>query len=181
MPQIEVTFDIDANGILHVNAKDKGTGKENKITIKANSGLSEGEIEKMVKDAELNAAEDKKKLELVQARNSADALVHSVRKSLGEHGDKLDAGEKEKVEAALKDVEEALKGEDKADIEAKTEALMAASQKLGEKIYAETQAAQAAAGASAGAEAPQAEPAAASAKASADDNVVDAEFKEVKK
>jgi len=180
MPQIEVTFDIDANGILHVNAKDKGTGKENKITIKANSGLSEGEIEKMVKDAELNAAEDKKKLELVQARNSADALVHSVRKSLGEHGDKLDAGEKEKVEAALKDVEEALKGEDKADIEAKTEALMAASQKLGEKIYAETQAAQAAAGAAAGAEAPQAEPATASAKA-ADDNVVDAEFKEVKK
>lgn len=181
MPQIEVTFDIDANGILHVNAKDKGTGKENKITIKANSGLSEGEIEKMVKDAELNAAEDKKKLELVQARNSADALVHSVRKSLGEHGDKLDAGEKEKVEAALKDVEEALKGEDKADIEAKTEALMAASQKLGEKIYAETQAAQAAAGAAGGAEAPQAETASASAKATADDNVVDAEFKEVKK
>src|SRR3989441_7749372 len=102
MPQIEVTFDIDANGILHVNAKDKGTGKENKITIKANSGLSEGEIEKMVKDAEINAAEDKRKLELVQARNSADALVHSVRKSLAEHGDKLDAGEKEKIEAALK-------------------------------------------------------------------------------
>jgi molecular chaperone DnaK len=180
MPQIEVAFDIDANGILHVHAKDKGTGKENKITIKANSGLSEGEIEKMVKDAELNAAEDKKKLELVQARNSADALVHSVRKSLAEHGAKLDAGEKEKIEAALKDVEEALKGEDKADIEAKTEALMAASQKLGEKIYAETQAAQAAAGA-AGAEAPQAEPATAGAKAAADDNVVDAEFKEVKK
>ena len=181
MPQIEVTFDIDANGILHVNAKDKGTGKENKITIKANSGLSEGEIEKMVKDAELNAAEDKRKLELVQARNSADGLLHSVRKSLGEHGDKLDAGEKEKVEAALKDVEEALKGEDKADIEAKTEALMAASQKLGEKIYAETQAAQAAAGAAAGAEAPQAETASAGAKPAADDNVVDAEFKEVKK
>ena len=179
MPQIEVTFDIDANGILHVNAKDKGTGKENKITIKANSGLSEGEIEKMVKDAELNAADDKRKLELIQARNSADALMHSVKKSLGEHGDKLEAGEKEKVEAALKDVEESLKGEDKADIEAKTEALMAASQKLGEKIYAETQAAQGApAGAQAGHEAPQAEPA--SAKAN-DDNVVDAEFKEVKK
>src|SRR5258707_12552246 len=96
MPQIEVSFDIDANGILHVHAKDKGTGKENKITIKANSGVSESEIEKMVKDAELNAAEDKKKLELVQARNSADGLMHSVRKSLGEHGDKLDAGEKEK-------------------------------------------------------------------------------------
>src|SRR5213594_2150730 len=136
-PQIEVTFDIDANGILHVNAKDKGTGKENKITIKANSGLSEAEIQQMVKDAELNAAEDKKKLELIQARNSADAMLHSVKKSLGEHGDKLDAGEKEKVEAALKDVEEAIKGDDKADIEAKTEALMTASQKLGEKMYAD--------------------------------------------
>ena len=100
MPQIEVTFDIDANGILHVGAKDKGTGKENKITIKANSGLSEDEIQKMVKDAELNAAEDKKKLELVQARNQADAMVHSVQQGLTEHGDKLDAGEKEKIEAA---------------------------------------------------------------------------------
>jgi molecular chaperone DnaK len=100
LPQIEVTFDIDANGILHVSAKDKGTGKENKITIKANSGLSEDEIQKMVKDAELNAAEDAKKLELIQARNQADAMVHSVKKSLTEHGDKLDAGEKEKIEAA---------------------------------------------------------------------------------
>jgi molecular chaperone DnaK len=109
-----VTFDIDANGILHVSAKDKGTGKENKITIKANSGLTEDEIQKMVKDAELNAAEDAKKLELVQARNQADAMVHSVKKSLTEHGDKLDAGEKEKIEAALKDAEEALKGDDKA-------------------------------------------------------------------
>src|SRR5512145_987476 len=120
MPQIEVTFDIDANGILHVGAKDKATGKENKITIKANSGLNEEEIQKMVKDAELNAAEDKKKLELVQARNQADAMVHSVRKSLAEHGDKLDAPEKEKIEAALKDAEEAIKGEDKATIDAKT-------------------------------------------------------------
>src|SRR4249919_988123 len=151
MPQIEVTFDIDANGILHVNAKDKGTGKENKITIKANSGLSEAEIEKMVKDAELNAAEDKKKLELVQARNSADAMMHSVKKSLGEHGEKLESGEKEKIEAALKDVEEALKSDDKATIEAKTESLMQASQKLGEKVYAETQAAAAAAGEAPGA------------------------------
>ena len=100
----------------------------------------------MVKDAELNAAEDKKKLELVQARNQADAMVHSVKKSLAEHGDKLDAGEKEKIEAALKDAEEALKGDDKADIEAKTEALMTASQKLGEKMYADAQAAAAAAG-----------------------------------
>lgn len=176
-PQIEVTFDIDANGILHVSAKDKGTGKENKITIKANSGLSEDEIQKMVKDAELNAAEDKKKLEIVQARNQADALVHSVKKSLAEHGDKLDAGDKEKIETALKEAEEALKGEDKAVIEAKSEALMAASQKLGEKVYADAQAAQAAAGAGAGA-AP--EGAQASAKP-ADDNVVDADFKEVKK
>ena len=181
LPQIEVTFDIDANGILHVSAKDKGTGKENKVTIKANSGLSEEEIQKMVKDAELNAADDAKKIELVHARNQADGMLHSVRKSVTEHGDKLDAAEKEKIEAALKDVEEALKGDDKATIEAKTEALMAASQKLGEKVYADAQAAAAAAspaagGASSGSpgEGPQ------QAK-SADDNVVDAEFKEVKK
>ncbi|MFN3298335.1 molecular chaperone DnaK [Caldimonas sp.] len=174
VPQIEVTFDIDANGILHVSAKDKATGKENKITIKANSGLTEEEIQQMVKDAELNAAEDKRKLELVQARNQADALVHSVRKSLGEHGSKLEASEKEAIESALKDVEEALKGEDKATIEAKSEALMKASQKLGEKVYAEMQAAQAAAGqgdAAAGAQ---------SSAKPADDNVVDAEFTEVK-
>jgi molecular chaperone DnaK len=173
LPQIEVTFDIDANGILHVGAKDKATGKENKITIKANSGLSEEEIQKMVKDAELNAAEDKKRLEIVQARNQADATVHGVRKSLAEHGDKLDAGEKEKIEAAAKELEEAIKGEDKAAIEAKTEALMLASQKLGEKLYAEQQAAQAAAGAAPGAEQQASRP--------ADDNVVDAEVKEVKK
>jgi len=174
LPQIEVTFDIDANGILHVGAKDKATGKENKITIKANSGLSEEEIQKMVKDAELNAAEDKKRLEIVQARNQADATVHGVRKSLAEHGDKLDAGEKDKIEAAAKALEEAIKGEDKADIEAKTEALMLASQKLGEKLYAEQQAAAGAAGAAPGAEQPQA-------GRPADDNVVDAEVKEVKK
>ena len=181
MPQIEVTFDIDANGILHVGAKDKATGKENKITIKANSGLNEAEIEKMVKDAEANAAEDHKKLELVQARNAADAMVHSVRKSLGEHGDKLDAPEKESIEAALKEAEESLKSDDKATIEAATEKLMTASQKLGEKMYADSQAAAAAAAAAAGGagaaqaeQEPQARPA-------ADDNVVDAEFKEVKK
>ena len=177
LPQIEVAFDIDANGILHVHAKDKGTGKENKITIKANSGLSEDEIQKMVKDAELNAAEDGKKLQLVQARNSADAMVHSVKKSVAEHGDKLDAGEKEKIEAALKDVEDALKGEDKTAIEAKTEALTTASQKLGEKVYADSQAAAAAASAAsagaAGGDAPKA-------KSKADDDVVDADFTEVK-
>jgi molecular chaperone DnaK len=180
-PQIEVTFDIDANGILHVGAKDKATGKENKITIKANSGLTEDEIQKMVRDAEINASEDAKKVELVSARNQGDAMVHSVRKSLGEHGEKLDAAEKEAIESALKDVEEAIKGDDKAAIEAKTEALMTASQKLGEKMYADQQAAQAAAGgAGAGAEHAhaQAEPQAAHA---ADDNVVDADFKEVKK
>ena len=171
MPQIEVTFDIDANGILHVSAKDKGTGKENKITIKANSGLSEAEIEKMVKDAEANAAEDHKKLELVQARNQADAMVSSVKKSLTEYGDKIDAAEKSAIEAAIKEAEEAVKGDDKAAIEAKTEALMTVSQKLGEKMYADMQAQQAAAGA-AGAQA-GARP--------ADDNVVDAEVKEVKK
>ncbi len=176
-PQIEVSFDIDANGILHVGAKDKGTGKENKITIKANSGLTEAEIQQMVKDAELNAAEDKKKLGLIQARNSADAMVHSVKKSLAEHGDKLDAAEKEKIEAALKDAEESLKSEDQADIEAKTEALMTASQKLGEKVYAESQAAAAAAGAAAGEGAPQS---AGASDKPADDNVVDAEFTEVK-
>ncbi len=175
LPQIEVTFDIDANGILHVGAKDKATGKENKITIKANSGLNEAEIEKMVKDAEANAAEDHRKFELVTARNQADAMVHTVRKSLAELGDKLDAGEKEKIEAALKDAEEAIKGDDKAAIEARTEALMTASQKLGEKAYAEAQSAQAAAG-----EAPAGGQAAGAGKA-ADDNVVDAEFKEVKK
>ena len=177
-PQIEVSFDIDANGILHVGAKDKGTGKENKITIKANSGLSEAEIQQMVKDAELNAESDRAKVEFVQAKNNAEAMVHSVKKSLIEYGDKLDGGEKEKIETAIKDMEEALKGEDKAAIESKNAALMEASQKLGEKMYADMQASQApqaggeAAG-GAGAEQTQTKP--------ADDNVVDAEVKEVKK
>lgn len=174
-PQIEVSFDIDANGILHVGAKDKGTGKENKITIKANSGLSEAEIQQMVKDAELHAADDKQRVEFVQAKNNAEAMVHSVKKSLTEYGDKLDAGEKEKIEAAIKDMEEALKGESKDAIDAKNAALMDASQKLGEKMYADMQASQAAqAGGAAGAED-------ASAKPAEDDNVVDAEVKEVKK
>ena len=181
-PQIEVSFDIDANGILHVGAKDKGTGKENKITIKANSGLTEAEIQQMVKDAEINAADDKKKLELVQARNQGEAMVHSVRKSLGEHGDKLDAGEKDKIEAAAKAVEEAIKGEDKAAIEEKTNALMTASQKLGEKMYADQQATQAAAaGGAAGGAGGGATGAERASAAPADDNVVDAEVKEVKK
>jgi molecular chaperone DnaK len=179
MPQIEVSFDIDANGILHVGAKDKGTGKESKITIKANSGLSEGEIQQMVKDAELNAADDKKKVELVQARNAGEAMAHSVKKSLGEHGDKLDASEKAAIETAIKDVEETLKGEDKADIEAKTETLMNASQKLGEKVYAASQAEAASADSDASAESES--KGGGTSKASADDDIVDAEVKEVKK
>ena len=179
-PQIEVSFDIDANGILHVGAKDKGTGKENKITIKANSGLTEAEIQQMVKDAELNAADDKKKLELVQARNQGEAAVHSVKKSLAEHGDKLDAAEKEAIEVAVKDLENVLKGEDKAAIDDKSNALMSASQKLGEKMYADAQAQEAAKAATAGAGMSSGPDAGASAKP-ADDNVVDAEVKEVKK
>ena len=175
-PQIEVSFDIDANGILHVGAKDKGTGKENKITIKANSGLSEEEIQKMVKDAELNAEDDKKKVELVQARNQAEGAVHSVRKSLVEHGDKLDAAEKEAIEAAIKGLEEALKGEDKAAIDEKSNTLMTASQKLGEKIYASEQAA---AGAGGAGDQPQQQNTATAPPT--DDDVVDAEVKEVKK
>jgi molecular chaperone DnaK len=177
VPQIEVAFDIDANGILNVSAKDKASGKENKITIKANSGLSEDEIQQMVKDAELNAAEDKKKLEIIQARNQGEAAVHSVKKSMGEHGDQLDAAEKEKIEAAIKDLEEALKGEDKAAIDEKTTALMTASQKLGEKMYAD---AQAAAGGAAGAEAAAGGQQQAASNAG-DDDIVDAEVKEVKK
>jgi len=171
-PQIEVSFDIDANGILHVGAKDKATGKENKITIKANSGLSEAEIQQMVKDAELNASEDKKKLELIQARNNADASVHSVKKSLVDHADKVEASDKEKIEAAVKEVEEALKGEDKDQILAKTEALMTVAQKLGEMVYADMQAQQAAAASGAAPDGNQKPD---------DDNVVDAEVKEVKK
>jgi molecular chaperone DnaK len=176
-PQIEVTFDIDANGILHVGAKDKATGKENKITIKANSGLSEEEIQKMVKDAELNAAEDHRLKELAESRNQADALVHSTRKSLTEYGDKLEGGEKEKIEAAISDLEATIKNGDKAAIDAKVAALSEASQKLGEKMYADMQAQQGAAGA-AGAGAAGAG-AGAEAKPAQDD-VVDADFKEVK-
>ena len=170
VPQIEVTFDIDANGILHVNAKDKGTGKENKITIKANSGLSDAEVEKMVKEAEQYATEDRAKVELVQAKNQAESLVNSVRKSLTEHGDSLEASEKEAIEQAIGALEEAAKGDDKALIDDKSQALMTVSQKLGEKMYAAEQAA-----------APGGDADSAKASATADDNVVDAEIKEVKK
>jgi molecular chaperone DnaK len=172
-PQIEVTFDIDANGILHVGAKDKATGKENKITIKANSGLTEEEIQKMVRDAEANAEEDKRLKAVAEAHNQGDALVHSTKKSLAEYGDKLEAGEKASIEAAIKELEEALKGSDKAAIDNKTAALTTAAQKLGEKMYADMQAQQAAAGgAEAGAAGAEAKP--------KEDDVVDADFKEVK-
>lgn len=180
-PQIEVTFDIDANGILHVGAKDKASGKENKITIKANSGLTEEEIQKMVRDAEANAEDDKRLKELAEAHNQGDALVHSTRKSLTEYGDKLDAGEKEKIESAIRDLETALKGNDKADIDAKVATLSTASQKLGEKMYADMQAQQAAGGAEAGAGAGAAGAGAGGSESRAkEDDVVDADFKEVK-
>jgi len=168
MPQIEVAFNIDANGILHVSAKDKATGKESNITIKASSGLSEEEIRRMEEDAAAHADDDRKVLDMVNARNAADGLVHSVKKSLAEYGDKLDAGEKEKIEAALKDVEEALKGEDKDAIEAKTNVLSEASHKLAEKMYAQQQP-------EGGAEAGGAQ-----GEKTVDAEVVDAEFEEVK-
>jgi molecular chaperone DnaK len=173
MPQIEVTFDIDANGILHVTAKDKATGKENKIKIQASSGLNEAEIQRMVKDAEAHAEEDKKQLELVNARNQLEAVVHSVKKSVKDYGDKLDAGEKEKIEAAVKEAEAALKSDDKSEIEAKQQALGQAAQKLGEKMYAAEQAKQQQA---------QGQPAGGSEAPGKKDegNVVDAEFTEVK-
>ena len=170
-PQIEVTFDIDANGILHVSAKDKATGKENKITIKANSGLSEEEIQRMEEDAETHAEEDKLLRELVDARNSADGMIHSVKKSLEEHGDKLDSEEKEAIETAIKDLEDVLEDGDKETIDAKTNTLMEASQKLGEKVNAEQQAQ---------ANNENAEPSPEGEK-TVDAEVVDAEFEEVKK
>jgi molecular chaperone DnaK len=173
VPQIEVTFDIDANGILHVGAKDKATGKENKITIKASSGLTEQEIERMVKEAELHADEDRKLKELTDIRNQGDALVHSVKKAVSEYGDKVEPAEKQRVEAALQELEEALKSNDKSMIESKMQALSTAAQKLGEKMYADTQAQDAASAAAAGAEARQDQ-------GQPQEDVVDAEFKEVK-
>ena len=159
---------------MHVTAKDKATGKENKITIKANSDLSEEEIQRMVKDAELHAEEDKKAHELADARNQADGMVHMVKKSLTEYGDKLDASEKEAIEKAIKDVEDVLREGDKDTITAKTEALSAAAQKLGEKMYAQQQAEGAAAGAAGAGAQPQGEK-------TVEGDVVDAEFTEVNK
>ena len=184
LPQIEVSFDIDANGILHVGAKDKATGKENKITIKANSGISEEEIQKMVKDAELNAAEDTKKLELVQARNSADAMVHSVRKSVAEHGDKLDAAEKESIEAAHQGSRGIAEGRRQGDHRSgdreaddrQPEARREDVCRFAGGSCSRGGRGRRRPGAGAGsADAPQAQ------AKPADDNVVDAEFKEVKK
>jgi len=171
MPQIEVIFDIDANGIMHVTAKDKATGKENKITIKANSGLTEDEIKRMVRDAEAHAEDDRKLHELVNARNQADALVHTVKKSLAELSDKVAAEDKAKIEAAIKDVEEAIKSDDKAAIESKTQTLAQVSQKIGEQAYAQSQGGPGpGSGAAGGGDGDK----------KAEGDVVDAEFEEVK-
>ena len=168
VPQIEVTFDIDANGILNVSAKDKATGKEQSIVIKASSGLNDEEIEKMVRDAEANADEDRKFEELVQARNQGDAMVHAVRKTLKDAGDKVSDSEKESTEASVAELEEALKGSDKDDIEAKTEKLTEISGELAKKMYAD--------------QAEQGQPAEGqeSAQSNTTDDAVDAEFEEVK-
>jgi molecular chaperone DnaK len=168
MPQIEVAFDIDANGILHVHAKDKATGKENKITIKANSGLTEAEIKKMVQDAAAHAEDDRRARELAEARNSGDALVHSTRKMLAEYGDKLDSTERGKIESSIASLESALKESDKGAIDAGIAALSSAAQQLGEKVYA---------GQQAGAAEP---PQGSKPNGAAEDDVVDADFKEVK-
>ena len=171
-PQIEVTFDIDANGILHVNAKDKATGKENKITIKANGGLSEEEIKKMEEDAEKHAEEDQKLRELVDLKNSAEAMIHSVQKTMTEHKDKVTDDEKSKIESAIKDLEESIKTDNKEEIEAKNKVLAEASQKLGEKVYADQQAQQGQPQGNEGQSAGE--------EKTVDAEVVDAEFEEVK-
>ncbi|MAY55743.1 MAG: molecular chaperone DnaK [Gammaproteobacteria bacterium] len=173
MPQIEVAFDLDANGILNVSAKDKATGKEQSIVIKASSGLTDEEIERMVKDAEANAAEDKKFEQLVTARNTADGLIHATRKTLADAGDKVDADEKAKIESAINDLEEAMKAGELEQIEEKTKALTEASSGLAQKMYAEQQGA-------AGAEGAGADDAGANDKSAGADDAVDAEFEEVK-
>lgn len=169
MPQIEVSFDIDSNGILHVSAKDKATGKENKIVIKSSSGLSDDEIEKMVQDAEEHADEDRKLRELADARNQSEGLVHGVRKSLAEYGEELDGEEKGRIEQAATELEEAIKGEDIDDIKTKTDALTQLSHKLAEKMYAKAQSEQQQPAGDSGGQESQAN----------QDDVVDAEFEEV--
>ncbi|HVI89872.1 MAG TPA: Hsp70 family protein, partial [Dongiaceae bacterium] len=170
VPQIEVTFDIDANGIVQVSAKDKATGKEQQIRIQASGGLSDGDIEKMVKDAEAHAAEDKKRKALVEARNNAEALIHNAEKQLAEAGDKIAAADKSAVEAAVADLKTVKDGEDAEAIEAKTNALTQAVMKVGEALYKAAQASGEAAGAAGGAEA---------GTSGGDDKVVDADFEEV--
>jgi molecular chaperone DnaK len=173
VPQIEVTFDIDANGILHVSAKDKATNKQQSIVIKASSGLSDAEIERMVKDAEAHREEDRKLRELVDARNRADNLIHAAGKSLEELKDKLEPDEKKRIEEAIADLKEAIKGDDKARIDAKAEALSEASAKMAERIYAQQGAQPPGGGAEHGGGAHE------EGKTGAED-VVDAEFEEVK-
>ena len=163
VPQIEVTFDIDANGILSVSAKDKGTGKEQKITIQASGGLSETEIEQMVKDAEANKDADEKIKEKIEAKNHGEGLVASLKKTVEEHGDKVSVEEKTKIETAITDLEESLKGEDVEDIKNKTKVLTEASMKLGEAVYKDMQQK----------EEPKKE------EKKKDDNVVDADFEDV--
>jgi molecular chaperone DnaK len=167
VPQIEVTFDIDANGIVNVSAKDKGTGKEQQIRIQASGGLSDDEIDKMVKEAEANADADKARREAVEAKNAGEAMVHSAEKSLAEHGDKVGEDDKAAIEAAIADLKTALEGDDKAEIEAKSQALAQASMKLGEAMYAAAQAEAENAG-----EADDED-------GGADEDVVDADFEEV--
>ncbi|MBK1623312.1 molecular chaperone DnaK [Afifella marina] len=173
MPQIEVTFDIDANGIVNVSAHDKGTGKEQKITIQASGGLSDEDIDKMVKEAEANADADKKRREVVEAKNQAEALIHGTEKSLSEHGDKVDGETKQAIETALAELKEAAKGDDKADIEAKSQALAMASMKLGEAVYKAQEESGAEGGAEGGAEADG------EASGNKDEDVVDADFEEI--
>ena len=167
VPQIEVTFDIDANGIVQVHAKDKATGKEQQIRIQASGGLSEADIEKMVQEAEANAESDKQRREMVEAKNQAEALMHSTEKSLTEHGDQVTAEEKTAIEADLTALKTALEGEDLADIQAKTQSLATSAMKLGEAMYKDMQAKEAAAGAEAAPEAAE------------ERTVVDAEFEDV--
>ena len=169
VPQIEVTFDIDANGIVNVSAKDKGTGKEQKIQIQASGGLSEEEINKMVKDAEANKEADKKKRESVDARNQADSLVFSTEKSLKEHGDKISAEEKKAIENGIADLKKSLEGTDSEDIKKKTQSLIQVSMKLGEAVYKSQQKP----GASK-TDSPK------DAKTKEKDNVVDADFEDIK-
>jgi len=169
VPQIEVTFDIDANGILHVSAKDKATGKAQSITIRASSGLSDEEIQKMVKDAEAHAEEDRKFHELVNARNQADNLIHATTKSMTELGDKVSDTEKKDIESAIEALKEAMKGDDKARIEEQTQKLAELSGKMAERLYAQKEQA----GGEAGAQQEQAQ-------SGAKEDVVDAEFEEVK-